>query len=93
MRQFPFAAMLLVLLAGICFILFIVANYVYDNPDSGLFTLLNRSASKTMNAEKLSWFGVRLEHLRTGFGMSALIFFSLAILIFVVKSFDKGDEV
>jgi hypothetical protein len=46
-----------------------------------------------MNAEKLSWFGVRLEHLRTGFGMSALIFFSLAILIFVVKSFDKGDEV
>lgn len=91
MREFPFAAMVLVLLAGVCFILFIVFNYAYDNPDTGLFTLLNKSAGRTMNAEHLSWFGVRLDHIRTGFGLSALILFSLAILIFVFTSFRKTD--
>jgi hypothetical protein len=89
MRQFPFAAMALILIAGVCFIFFIVFNYAYDNPDNGLFNLLEKSAEKTMNADKLSWFGMRLDHIRTGFGLSALVLFSLAILIFVVKSFDE----
>ena len=91
MNQYPFAAMVLALLAGVCFIFFIVFNYAYDNPDNGLFTKLNESAKDTMNADTFSWFSARLDHIRTGFGLSALVLFSLSILIFVVTSFKKTD--
>lgn len=89
--KFPFAAMALMVLAGVCFIIFIVANYALDNPDTGLFTKLNESAGKTMNTGMLTWFQERLDNIRTGFGLSGLILFSLAIVVAVAQSFDKGE--
>jgi putative exporter of polyketide antibiotics len=90
--KFPFAAMVLILLAGVCFIFFIVANYLYDNPDTGLFTLLQKSANETMNEGHRAWFGVRLEHIRTGFGLSAALLFTLAIVVFIAQSVDNRSQ-
>jgi len=92
MNKFPFAAVLLMLIAGICFIIFIVANYAFDNPDSGLFTRLNESAEKTMNTKYHNWFIERIEHIRTGFGLSAVILFSISIVIAIATGFQRTDE-
>ena len=88
--KFPFAAMVLILLAGVCFIIFIVANYALDNPDSGLFQQLNESAQKTMNVKHQNYFSGILDHIRFGFGMSSLLLFSLAIVIAIAQSLGKN---
>ena len=91
MNKFPFAAMVLILLSGVCFIIFISANYVLDNPDNGLFNLLDDSAGKTMNSKYNTWFDTRLDHIRTGFGLSALVLFSVAIVIAIAQGFSRVE--
>ena len=85
--KFPFAAMVLVLLSGVCLIIFIVANYAYDNPDTGLFYQLSDSAEQTMNAGHNAWFADILEHVRYGFGLCSLVLFSLGIVVAIAQSF------
>ena len=92
MRRFPFAAMALILLSGVCFIIFITANYALDNPDNGLFTKLDESASNTMNTARYNWFNDRIDHIRTGFGLSALILFSVGIIVAIATGFSENNE-
>ena len=82
-------SILLIIGSGICFVMFILFNYVYTNPDNGLFTILTDYSSKWDSSTLRSWFGVRINHLTTGLGMSGVILFSLGILVAIVKSF-KG---
>lgn len=80
-RNYTFASMMLVLLAGVCFIIFIMFTYAYENPDSGLFTKLDESAEETMNAEGYSWFSDILDHVKTGIGFGGVFLLTLAIII------------
>lgn len=73
--------------------MWIMFNYAFDNPDSGLFNLLNESAGNTMNAARHTWFIDILSHVRIGFGMSGVILMGLGILVAVASSFDKGGGV
>lgn len=91
MNKFPFAAMVLILLSGVCFIIFITANYALDNPDNGLFNLLDDSAGETMNIKHNSWFDDRIDHIRTGFGLSALILFSIGIVVAIAQGFSRVE--
>ena len=92
MNKFPFAAMVLILLSGVCFIIFITANYVYDNPDTGLFNLLDDSSDQTMNTKHQNWFDERIDHIRTGFGLSALILFSVGIVVAIAQGFSRVES-
>ena len=67
--------------------MFIMFNFAFVNPDNGLFTILDERASEWESTTLYNWFGVRLDHITTGFGMSALILFSLGIIVAVAKSF------
>jgi len=87
--KFPFAAMVLILLSGVCLIIFIVANYAFDNPDSGLFYKLSDSAGQTMNAGRQVWFATLLTRVRYGFGLCALILFTLGIVVAIAQSFHS----
>lgn len=85
--------MVLILLSGVCFIIFITANYALDNPDNGLFTLLDSSSDNTMNSKHQSWFDTRLDHIRTGFGLSALILFSIGIIVAIAQGFSRVENI
>lgn len=93
MRQFPFAAIILIIGAGICFTMFIMFNYAYTNPDTGLFTILEEHASDWDSSTLQTWFGVRIEHLKTGFGMAGVILFALGIIVAVARSFGSRTMV
>ena len=80
-KNYPFVAMILVLLAGICFIIFIMFTYAYENPDSGLFTKLDESASETMSTENYNWFSDIVDHVKTGIGFGGVFLLTLAIII------------
>ena len=87
--KFPFAAMMLILLSGVCLIIFIVANYAYDNPDSGLFNQMSDSAERTMNTKHINWFTEIITHVRYGFGLCSLILFTLGIVVAIAQSFHQ----
>lgn len=91
MNKFPFAAMVLMLLSGVCFIIFIVANHAFDDPDIGLFTKLNESMQKTTSTKYQNWFSERLDHIRTGFGLSALVLFLISIVVAIATGFKRVD--
>lgn len=80
-------SILLIIGAGICFVMFIMFNYAFNNADTGLFVKLNESAQKTMNADTRSWFVNLTGHIQTGFGMSGVILMGLGIFVAVANSF------
>ncbi len=92
MRHYPFAAMILALIGGIMFILFIMFTYAYENPDTGLFTKLDESASETMNPGTYNWFSDIVDHVKTGIGFGGAFLMVMAFLIFIAGSFSGGPR-
>lgn len=88
MRSFPFVSILLLIGAAVCFVIFIMFNYAFNNP-GGLFTLLDESAAQTMNAGTYSWFNTRMDHIQTGFGLSGVVLLSLGIISAIAAGFKK----
>lgn len=91
--KFPYAAFMCIIVSGLCFTMFIVFNYAYQNPDSGLFTKLDESAQKTMNDKWYDWFVDRKNNITAGFGMVGVVLLLSAILITVAAGFEhrRGD--
>ena len=84
--KFPISSMLLVVVGGLCFVIFIIFNYAYQNPDSGLFVMLMESANKTMNSNMVSWFSDIKDTIATGFGLTGVAMFGLAIIIYIADA-------
>lgn len=91
--RFPFAAFMCIIVAGLCFTIFIVFNYAYQNPESGLFTILDETAQKTMDAKWYNWFVARKNNIANGFGLAGVVMMLCAILVTVAAGFEqrRGD--
>jgi Na+/H+ antiporter NhaC len=86
MRNYAFGAFLLVIVAAICFIVFVVFNYALYNPDSGVDTILNEKAAELMNERNLAKWNNTRANISTGFGMMGVICLFLAIILFVLSA-------
>lgn len=91
--RFPFMAFLCVIISGLCFSVFIVFNYAYNNPDSGVFTILDEKASEQMSSKWYNWFTERRERIVNGFGMAGVVILFVAIIITVASGLEhrRGD--
>ena len=90
--RFVFSAFLCVIVAGLCFSVFIVFNYAYNNPDTGVFTKLDETAQKTMSEKWYNWFSARKTTIANGFGLAGVVILLCAILITVAAGFEKRQE-
>lgn len=90
--NYPVAAIVLVVISGMCFSLLIITNYAFHDEDVGLFTKLNESAQRTMEAGHFTWWLEIKDHLSTGFGLAGVAFMGLAIFVFIVDSFGRRDS-
>lgn len=90
--KFPFAAFLCVIVACLCFAVFIVFNYAYNNPDSGLFTELDEYAQKTMSAKYYDWYSQRVNMIKNGFGMAGVVVLFAAIVITVAAGIEDRQD-
>ena len=52
--------------------MFIMFNYAYNNPGNGLFNILQSHASNWDSGTLQTWYGVRISHIQTGFGLSGV---------------------
>ena len=77
---------MLVMVSAICFILFVVFNYVLYNPDSGVDTILDEKANDMFNPNNLGKWSNTRGHIATGFGMAGVVTLFAAILSFVLMS-------
>lgn len=91
--RFPYAAFMCIIVSGLCFAMFIVFNYAYQNPDSGLFNKLDEMAQKTMSESRYNWFVERKNNIAAGFGIFGVLLLACAILITVAAGFEhrRGD--
>lgn len=91
--RFSLSSLLLIIVAGMCFAMFIIFNYAFNDPATGLFEKLNESAIRVMSSDWLSWFQMRKEHIATGFGLSGVVMMGLAIFLFIADALgDTGSE-
>ena len=90
--RLPISALMLILVAGICFAMFMGFNYAF-NSKNGLKNQLWDTANKTMDGSQLSQFNDLMPQLTQGFGIISVICFLLAIAIFVVDAFRGPGDV
>lgn len=84
--RLPVASILLILVAGFCFGIFILFNYVLFTPGSGLVPMLNESAQNIMSGAWYSWFIDRVDTITIGFGFTGIICLGLAFVIFIADA-------
>ena len=90
--RLPLSAMIMICITGILFFLFIGFNYAFMS-DGGLKYSLWDAANKTMDGSQLSQFNDLMPQLTQGFGISCVLCFVIAIVLFVVDAFGQrpGD--
>jgi len=84
--------MIMICVAGILFFLFIAFNYAFMS-EGGLKHSLWDAANKTMDGSQLNQFNELMPQLTQGFGISCVLCFVFAIVLFVIEAFGHrpGD--
>lgn len=85
-------SIVLIIVSGLCFVMFIMFNYAYNNPGNGLFNILQSHASNWDSGTLQTWYGVRISHIQTGFGLSGVFLFSLGILVAIIRGFGDATS-
>jgi hypothetical protein len=80
--------MMMIMVAGICFMLFIGFNYAY-NSSGVLKNQLWKSANNTLDGRQLDQFNDLMPQITQGFGIASVMCFLLAIVMFAVQAFYR----
>jgi len=86
--RLPVSAIIMICISGILFFLYISFNYAFMGPHGLKYTLWS-SANRTMSGQQLSNFNNLMPQLTQGFGISCVLCFVLAIVLFVIEGFSK----
>ncbi len=79
--------MMLIMVAGICFVLFVSFNYAFHS-EGGLKNRLWEQANKSLTGDQANRFNDLMPQLSQGFGITGVLCFLLAIVIFVFDAFS-----
>ena len=90
--RLPISAMIMICIAGILFFLFIGFNYAFMS-EGGLKYSLWDAANRTMDGSQLNQFNSLMPQLTQSLGISCVMCFVTAIVLFVVDAFGHrpGD--
>jgi len=90
--RFPVAALIMLMVAGICFFLWVSFDYAFLGK-GGLKEILWENANESLEGAQKTSFDSNIEHLDEFFGIFGFFCLGVAILIFVVDVLHKppGD--
>ena len=88
MRGYIVACVTLVCLAGIFHMLFIMFDYAYYNPDSGVFIKLPKVMNNTMTPEYQNITHNQSVMFRQAFGMGRFAVIGLCLVTFLIGIFN-----
>ena len=86
--RLPISSLIMIMMAGVCFFLYIGFNQAFHG-DGGIKETLWDSANDTLSGKNLNRWNDLMPQLTQGFGISFVICFLLAIVFFVVDAFHK----
>lgn len=92
MRNFAFAALLLVIIGALIFTMFIMFNYILYNSASGVDTTLDRMATERFNVSWLNWYTGISNNIKTGFQMLGPLLMGIGFILFLASSFAKKQD-
>jgi len=93
MRNYAFAAIILIIVGAIVFTMFIMFNFVLYNSDSGVDTTLDSMATERFDAKWLAWYTGISDNVKTGFQMLGPLLIGIGFILFIASSFAKKTEV
>jgi len=89
--RLPIASLIMIMVAGVCFFLFISFNYAFHG-EGGLKEQLWESANETLTGKQKTQFDNLMPMLTQGFGIACVLCFAMAIVFFVVEAFSRPPE-
>ena len=89
--RLPIAALLMLMMAGMMLFLFIGFNYAF-NSDGGIKEQIWKAGNETMTGDRKTKFDEMMPKLTQGFGISSVLCFLFAIVIFVVDAFGNPPQ-
>ena len=87
--RFIVSAIVLVSVAAVIFGTFIMFNYIFNDPDTGIIEQLNTSANESMNTDQYNDYQDQIRKGKEAFGIDMVIIFLAAVLLFVVALFYR----
>lgn len=91
MNKMPFVSILFILLAGVCFVIFLMFNYAYYNSNNGLFNILDDHASDDMTTDNYNFFDTVNSHVKTGIGFAGVFMLALGLITALASGFNKTE--
>jgi len=90
--RFPVGALILIMVAGLCFFLWIGFDYVFFG-EGNIQEVIWEAGNKTMTGDHKTDFGNNMKQMKDGFGLFGVLLLGIAILVFVVDVLrkDQGD--
>ena len=90
--RFPIGAMIMIMIAGLCFFLWAGFNYAFFG-EGNLQEIIWESGNKTMSGQRKTDFGSNMAQLKDGFGIFGVMCIGIAVFLFVVDILRKppGD--
>ena len=85
--RFPISSLVFICISGVLLFLFIMFNYVFNDPDVGMNSKLNESAQQTLTGDRLTSWNHNLAQLKEGFGISSVLCFLVGVMIFLADLF------
>ena len=85
--KLPISTMMLIMVAGLCFVMYVSFNYAFHS-DDGIRNKLWESANKTLTGDQATKFNDLMPQLTQGFGIAGVLCMLLAIVIFVLDAFS-----
>lgn len=87
--KYAIAGIMFVIVATICFILYIIFNFVLYNPDTGIETILNEKAQDMFNQNNLDKWNYTRANIATGFGISGVVCMGISFALFIAAAFES----
>jgi amino acid transporter len=87
------ASLLFVVVMALCFVLFVVFNWILYNPDSGVNTILDEFAQEGFNRYYRHWWNNLHNNISAGFAIAGIVCMFLAIICYIADVFSKPEYV
>lgn len=90
--KFPISSLIMIGIAGILLFMFVMFDYTFNDPDTGIKEKLNESAQEHLTGQRLNHWNQQIGELSQAFGIASVMCFLLAIAFFVIDVLGDRNE-
>lgn len=87
------ASLLFIIVMSMCFMMFIVFNWVLYNDDNGVVTELDKFAEQNFNRYYNQWFDRINNNIALAFGIAGIVCMFVAIICYIAEVFSKQQVI